>query len=407
MSIQNIVLPLGISFFTFQQIAYLVDVYHSETEEHRFDHYLLFVTFFPQLIAGPIVHHKEMMPQLVHALAQRITINKIALGVAIFSVGLFKKVMIADRVALYATPVFDASASGIPVPFIESWLGVIAYTFQIYFDFSAYSEMAIGLGLLFGLKLPINFLSPYKATSLIDFWRRWHITLSRFLRDYLYIPLGGGHNGERSRYINLLSVMILGGLWHGAAWNFVIWGSLHGVGLAINHGWRQLITPNQKTPVRAQTVKLLLSWLITFLFVTVTWVFFRASNFESAIILLKGMAGFNGFVLPDTYFSMLGPLTEILIFFGVQFEKAPLFLGIEQIGWLGVILLITMLLPNIPQWARYETSSQRLDPDSFTLWSWTWFSWQPNIPWAIGLSAISLLSLVYMADAGEFLYFQF
>ena len=190
-----IVLPLGISFFTFQQIAYLVDVYRREAVEHSFGHYLLLVSFFPQLIAGPIVHHKEMMPQFVAGRAGRILPATFAQGLAIFMVGLFKKVMIADSISQFSNPVFDAAAGGQAVPLLEAWGGVTAYSFQIYFDFSAYSDMAIGLGLMFGLRLPINFNSPYRATSIVDFWRRWHITLSRFLRDYLYIPLGGNRQG--------------------------------------------------------------------------------------------------------------------------------------------------------------------------------------------------------------------
>jgi len=220
----GIVLPLAISFFTFQQIAYLIDAYRGETEEDDLLNYFLFVTFFPQLIAGPIVHHREMLPQFLRRGATRLRPNHLAVGITIFAIGLFKKVIIADGMAGYATPVFAAADRGFALTFPEAWSGVLAYSFQIYFDFSGYSDMAIGLARLLGIRLPINFFSPYKADSIIEFWRRWHISLSRFLRDYLYIPLGGGRAGVPARYRNILITMLLGGLWHGAGWTFIVWG---------------------------------------------------------------------------------------------------------------------------------------------------------------------------------------
>ena len=233
-----ILLPLAISFFTFQQIAYLVDVHQKKAQEVDLLRYALFVTFFPQLIAGPIVHHSEMMPQFANKNIGRFQLANLITGGMIFAIGLFKKVVLADNIAPYATAVFNASAEGNSVPFVDAWTGVLAYTFQIYFDFSGYSDMAIGLGRMVGICLPLNFNSPYKATGIIDFWRRWHMTLSRFLRDYLYIPLGGNRMGPSRRYVNMITVMLLGGLWHGAGWNFVIWGALHGVYLGVNHAWR-------------------------------------------------------------------------------------------------------------------------------------------------------------------------
>ncbi len=229
----EIILPLAISFFTFQQITFLVDAYRGKACDYNFLHYALFVTFFPQLIAGPIVHHAEMMPQFLKRKTGGLSNASIAVGGSIFLLGLFKKVVLADNVAAYATPVFAAASAGQELTLIESWGGVLAYTFQLYFDFSGYSDMAIGLARMFGIVLPLNFNSPYKAASIIDFWRRWHMTLSRFLRDYVYFPLGGSLRGRMKRHINLMITMLLGGLWHGAGWTFVVWGGLHGIYLMI------------------------------------------------------------------------------------------------------------------------------------------------------------------------------
>ncbi len=233
----QIVLPLGISFFTFTQIAFLVDAHRGQAAEYRLTQYFLFASFFPHLIAGPILHHREMMPQFDRVSIFRPDGECIARGLTMFTIGLFKKVVLADGLAPYASTVFDA-AQAQPVTFVEAWSGGLAYTFQLYFDFSGYSDMAVGAALLFGILLPLNFNSPYKATSIIEFWRRWHMTLSRFLRDYLYFPLGGNRLGPRRRCFNLLVVMVLGGLWHGAGWTFALWGAWHGACLLANHAWR-------------------------------------------------------------------------------------------------------------------------------------------------------------------------
>ena len=237
---EEIILPLGISFFTFQQITFLVDAYRGSAKSCGFLRYCLFVTFFPQLVAGPIVHHKEILPQFAEGRALKITAYNLYVGITLFVIGLFKKVVLADNIAPYADGVFRAAEDGVALTFFESWAGSLAYTFQLYFDFSGYSDMAIGLGRMFGFGLPINFFSPYKARNIIEFWRRWHITLSRFLREYLYIPLGGNRKGHYRHYANLMITMFLGGLWHGAGWTFIIWGGLHGLFLCINHSWLQL-----------------------------------------------------------------------------------------------------------------------------------------------------------------------
>ena len=231
--LDTIILPLAISFFTFQQISYLADAYKGEIREYNFLHYSLFVTFFPQLIAGPIVHHKEMLPQFLQDGVYRPEYKNVAIGITIFAIGLFKKVCLADGIAQYATPVFQAADAGVLVSFFEAWGGALAYTFQLYFDFSGYSDMAMGLAWMFGIQLPLNFNSPYKANNIIEFWGRWHMTLSRFFRDYLYIPLGGNKRGKIRQLWNLMITMLLAGLWHGAGWTFVLWGALHGIYLVV------------------------------------------------------------------------------------------------------------------------------------------------------------------------------
>ncbi|MDR6918133.1 D-alanyl-lipoteichoic acid acyltransferase DltB (MBOAT superfamily) [Pseudomonas sp. 3296] len=276
----HILLPLAISFFTFTQIVYLVDSYRGETAEYDLLNYSLFVTFFPHLIAGPIVHHRQIMPQFSSRWTLTRRYPNILKGLFIFSIGLFKKVVIADHFAVWATAGFDG---GQTLGFFAAWATSLSYTFQLYFDFSGYCDMAIGASLLFNVWLPINFNSPYKALSIQDFWRRWHITLSNFLRDYLYIPLGGNRSGEYRTYFNLFATFVLGGLWHGATWMFVIWGAMHGAALVIHRFWARLRRP--MTPA--------LAWFVTFMFVNITWVFFRAKTMDDAWRVLSGMVDFR------------------------------------------------------------------------------------------------------------------
>ena len=290
-SLGNIILPIGISFFTFTQIAFLADTYQKGTKEYKFVHFGLFVTYFPHLIAGPILHHSQMMPQFKESATYRLNLPCVAAGLLIFSIGLFKKIVLADGVSPYADAVFNASAIGLQPDLNEAWIGAFAYTFQLYFDFSGYSDMAIGLSWLFNIRLPYNFNSPYRALNISDFWRRWHMTLSAFLRDYLYIPLGGNQKGTFRRYTNLMITMVLGGLWHGANWTFVFWGTLHGIYLVINHAFQKLYGKRFEKLSRTIVFKCF-SWAITFICVVIAWVFFRASDFQSAIKLLSGMSSF-------------------------------------------------------------------------------------------------------------------
>ncbi len=284
----HLALPLGISFFTFTQIAYLVDIGRGEVESLRPTDYALFVTYFPHLIAGPVLHHREMMPQFAGPAMHHRNPHLLDAGLAVFAFGLAKKTLLADTIAPYADAVFAAAAAGTPLTPPEAWGGALAYAFQLYFDFSGYSDMAVGLSLMFGVRLPVNFLSPYKSASIIDFWRHWHMTLSRFLRNYLYVPLGGNRLGPVRRYANLMLTMLLGGLWHGAGWTFVAWGALHGLYLVINHGWRALC---KRTPALTPMFAGWRGVSLTFFMVVLAWVFFRAASFGAAAHMLEAMFG--------------------------------------------------------------------------------------------------------------------
>lgn len=286
----HIALPIGISFYTFTQIAFLVDCWQGKVHERSFVHYVLFVTFFPHLIAGPVLHHAQMMPQFANPRTYRFDADKVALGLAIFVFGLGKKLLIGDPLGEYADLMFNGVRAGTAPTLGSAWVGVLAYTLQIYFDFSGYSDMAVGLGLCLGVQLPLNFNSPYKSINIVDFWRRWHISLSTFLRDYLYVPLGGNRKGPARRYLNLFLTMLLGGLWHGAGWTFVLWGALHGSYLMINHLWNAKVRRDRKPGRTAKVI----GWLLTFVCVMVAWVVFRAENMDSAISIYKGMLGLNG-----------------------------------------------------------------------------------------------------------------
>ena len=278
-----IILPLGVSFFTFQKISYLIDLRRGDRHIYGLLEFAAFVTFFPQLIAGPLVRHNEMIPQFAKDPRGQALWQNLSRGALLFVIGFAKKAGIADTAATTADLVFGQAILG-PVGGAAAWAGAGAYALQILFDFSGYSDMAIGLGMMFGLRLPLNFDAPYRASSLRDFWRRWHMTLSRFLRDYVYIPLGGSRVGPSRQAVNVVATMLLGGLWHGAAWTFVAWGGLHGLGLAMNGAWARA---GRRTPPA-------LGWALTLLFVILTWVLFRAPDFATALRVYAGMAGLNG-----------------------------------------------------------------------------------------------------------------
>ena len=353
-------LPIGISFFTFTQIAFLVDTYRGAADRPSRLHYALFVTFFPHLVAGPILHHREIMPQFAGRRAFRADLAGIATGLSWFVAGLIKKVLLADGIASHANRVFDAAAGAAPGT-AEAWLGALSYTMQLYFDFSGYSDMAIGLALMMGITFPLNFFSPYQAGSLIEFWRRWHMTLSRFLRDYLYIPLGGNRHGAARRLLNLLVTMLLGGLWHGAAWTFVLWGGLHGAGLVANHLWRNVAG---RAGLRLPGW---LGWALTFAAVVLAWVPFRAESLPVALRLWGAM------LLPRA-------------------GAAPDWAGW---AWVAALSAVALLLPNTAQiFGRADAP--------------VWCRWRPATGSAIalGLGLGAALS-ASIAHPTAFMYFRF
>ena len=301
----HILLPLALSFVTFQQIAFLVDTYRSE-EIKRIDwlDYSLFITFFPQLIAGPIVHHKEMMPQFASLLSkgrEMIDWERFARGLFIFSIGLFKKVVIADQFGVWANNGFSYVQKGGILNFFESWATSLSYTFQLYFDFSGYCDMAIGIALFFGITLPINFNSPYKASNIKEFWKRWHMTLGRFLTEYLYIPLGGNKKGFPRELVNVFIVFTLSGIWHGAGWGFIIWGVLHAIAMIIQRVYRYALKSVFGIEEIRSKVYIVFCWILTFNFINLSWVFFRSESVSGAVDLIKGMVGMNGIILPSAF----------------------------------------------------------------------------------------------------------
>lgn len=410
-SLAQIALPLAISFFTFQQIAFLVDVYRGEAQETSLRQYALFVSFFPQLIAGPIVHHKEMMPQFAQAALSRISLRTMAVGLTLFSIGLFKKVGIADQVAAYSDPIFQRAESGEALTFFTAWGGALSYHFQIYFDFSGYSDMALGLACLFGIRLPVNFYSPYKAFNIIEFWHRWNITLSRFLRDYLYIPLGGSRHGVSRRYINLMATMLLGGLWHGAGWNFVVWGGLHGLYLAINHGWHALTLRHGRDPKKPSGAGRVIGTLLTFVAVVFAWVFFRAESFGGAQTMIVGMAGLNGIAIPEAVLNQLGPIGTTLLDLGISSSPTGGLRFGSTYLWIMSLLVLVWLFPNSIELLAHhrpalnlpDTTRRHLQPMG---WRDTW-SWTPVRAVAIGLFAFLSLKIINAGAPSAFIYFVF
>jgi alginate O-acetyltransferase complex protein AlgI len=410
--LNKIVLPLGISFFTFQQVAYLVDCYRHHLKDNDFLSYCLFVSFFPQLIAGPIVHHKDVMEQFSDQKIYRYNPEDMSIGLTIFAAGLFKKVIFADHIATFATPIFDAAANGGVITFTEAWIGALAYSLQLYFDFSGYSDMAIGASRMFGVKLPLNFNSPYKATSITDFWRRWHITLSNWLRDYLYIPLGGNRKGELRRGINLMTTMLLGGLWHGAGWTYVIWGGIHGLMLVLHRSWQVICRRTGKDFTSNTKLGKWFSIGLTFLLVTIAWVWFRAANFAAAMAMIQGMFGFNGISLPTALQKYLGGLQTI----GVQFRGiAPITMPNLKslVLWLFPLLAITFYFPNTQEWvakhkpALHFEAAHHFESSENIAKFWQRWQWQPTQTWAIITALITLVGILFISQESEFIYFQF
>lgn len=401
---KEIILPLAISFYTFQQIAYLVDTYKYKHTETSFTKYALFIMFFPQLIAGPIVHHREISGQFNKLPSLHYLHHFLAVGLTIFIIGLFKKAVLADSLAHYVTPIFTQADAGENVTFMEAWVAAITYGFQLYFDFSGYADMAIGLAYMMGFRLPINFFSPYKSESLIEFWRRWHITLSNFLKDYIYIPMGGGRRGAVRRYGNLMATMLIGGLWHGASWSFIVWGGVHGLGLIINHGWRSLagMIGIQLIP---KSIGSFFSIALTFLFVTCAWVLFRAETLSGALNMLKTMLVFDRDSLPGTWQGLVAQLEDYGSSSGVLTgSSAKNVLNAEFAFLMSISIICIWVLPNVVQLFKVDNKAGNNIEQSIVH---NMFEWAPTKKWLLVAVLLFISSIEMLRQYSEFLYFQF
>lgn len=386
--LDQILLPLAISFFVFQKIAYLIDIHRGGSKAESFREFLLFVAFFPQLVAGPIVHWREMGPQIAAIGALRDRARDAAMGLSIFAIGLFKKVVIADSVAPIADATYGLAEQGASLSFSEAWVGALAFSIQIYFDFSGYTDMAIGLALMFGIRLPENFNSPYKARDFADFWRRWHMTLSAFLRDYLYKPLGGNRAGEMRRWIAVMTVMLLGGLWHGASWTFVAWGAAHGVLIAASHVYRAVVAVGiSRTQIAAERATV-------FIGVTIVWVFFRAESFSTAWHMLFAMADPLSMALPGRL-----ALTMERIFPNIFVAGPGMFPNFAQFGLTPDAVGLTILALGLIACFVLPNTRQIFERAREAAW--------PNLLSAAILGAAAGLALVLLPRSGRFIYFQF
>ncbi|HUI21388.1 MAG TPA: MBOAT family O-acyltransferase [Methylocella sp.] len=424
--LRHIILPLGISFITFQKIAFLIDIQAGRVRSFRFQDYCIFVLFFPQLIAGPIVHYREMMPQF-HAASCRFDKENAAIGLTLLLFGLFKKVVFADNIAPLVTPIYAHAAAGGGTSFFLAWMAAIGFTLQIYFDFSGYSDMALGLARFFGIRLPQNFDSPLRSSSIIDFWLRWHMTLTRFLTGYIYNPLVlwltrrrlskgqpgfGGHKTTVEAFVHLLMfptivTMLVSGLWHGAGYGFVFWGLLHGFFLTINHGWR--VAAARLWPDRESYVRLMkpVGLVLTFVSVTAAMVFFRSPTMMSAFDLVKGMIGANGVALPQALFDQLGPLGPALHRIGVMAEPWSVGDFTKMAIWIPILMFVVLACPNTLQILAPYEPALGVKPQSARFAIGRGFEWGASLPWAIAMSAIAAVAMASLGGPSEFLYWQF
>jgi D-alanyl-lipoteichoic acid acyltransferase DltB (MBOAT superfamily) len=425
--LRHIILPLGISFITFQKIAFLIDVQAGRIRSFTLQDYCTFVLFFPQLIAGPIVHYREMMPQF-HSASCRPDKENLAVGITLLAFGLFKKVVLADKIAPLVTPIFDQAAAGGRTSFLLAWIAAIGFTLQIYFDFSGYSDMALGAARLFGIRLPQNFDSPLRARSIIDFWLRWHMTLTRFLTAYIYNPLvlwmtrrrlakgqrGLGPNPTIGSFINLLMVptlitMFVSGLWHGAGYGFILWGLLHGVYLTVNHGWRLVAARTGLERRGYHCLTRPAGLVLTFLSVVAAMVFFRAPTLASAMDLIKGIIGLNGVALPETLFDRPGPLTSMLRGLGVIAEPWTNVDLARTAILIPLLMFIALACPNTLQILnRYEPAlGVKPTPTKAAAGRLKVVEWSPSFSWAIAVSGAAAAAIVSIGGPSEFLYWQF
>ena len=416
----QIILPLAISFFTFQQIIYLLDSYKGLTKDYGFIEYSLFVTFFPQLIAGPIVNHKDVMPQILNDNFGSLRLNDLAVGLSIFFIGLFKKVVIADSLSVYVISIMNANEIGVQLTFLESWLGMIAYTFQLYFDFSGYSDMAVGLARIFGIILPINFLSPLRSINIAKFWRRWHITLSDFIKNYLYYPsslkftrlsIMNQHGATKTFLVATCLPMMyawgLAGLWHGASWNFVIYGLMQGLYLIIFQLWSKIKHPALSTnSILMKAVTQFHAVLLTYLCVLFSWVFFRTENIISAITYLESMLGLNGIIIPFSMQSIIPTfMINLEIFeFGSSLKNGLLTSNPENLLYLiSICTFVVFVMPNIYE---YFESHHQTKEQIFTR-SLIRARWNFNLISVLIISIFAVFGIMFIQGESEFLYFQF
>ncbi len=422
----RVVLPLGISFITFQKIAFLVDVHAGRVTRFTFREYVLFVLFFPQLIAGPIVHYREMMPQF-QSVSCRFDAEDVSVGLSLFFFGLAKKLILADPLGHMVGPLYEKAAVGVPQSMAEAWIAALGFTLQIYFDFSGYCDMALGLARFFGIKLPVNFNSPLKARGIIDFWSRWHITLTRFLTAYLYMPMTlamtrrrvasgkpvlGARDMGAPAFVTVLAIptiltMLVSGLWHGAGYTFVLWGLLHGILLCINHAWR-LVRPRIWPDTASYRQRMApVAFLLTFLSVVAAMVLFRAPTVGAAIMLWKGMIGTYGATLPRAVLARLGAIGAMLQMLGVQPAWTSGSFLVTSIARIAVLLFITLALPNtLELLAAYEPAIG-VKPAKVAGRMLSLTEWQPNGPWAVGLAGVALAGLLSLGGLHEFIYWQF
>lgn len=383
----NVIIPLGISFFTFEQISYLVDAYQGKLQKNTWLSYCFFISFFPYFSSGPIVKQREIVSQLEEKTLFHFNLENLAVGLTIFSIGLFKKIVLADNLINYITLIFASAEASINLSLIEVWSGVIAFGFQLYFDFSGYSDMAIGIGRMFGVILPLNFYSPYKSLNIINFWRTWHMSLSRFLKDYLYIPLGGNRLGKARQHFNLIITMLLGGLWHGASWNFVIWGGLHGLYLVINHSWHNWLKSKGDKLYFTQFFWRLFAWILTLMAVTFAWVFFRSETLNGACYLLGSMLGVNATFAP------------------MEFKSDYLWF----LGYIVMSAIIIFTLPNTSElMTKYKPNLTTDKLPASTILAKT-LTWKPNLSYQLflGIMWFAILLKLFSAGTSQFIYLQF
>lgn len=424
--LDRIVLPLGISFITFQKIAFLVDVAARRVVAFTLEDYCLFVLFFPQLIAGPIVHYREVMPQFQRAPC-RFDGRDAAVGITLFFAGLFKKTYLADGIAPMVTAIYGQSTAGHPISFLYGWMAAIGFTLQIYFDFSGYSDMAIGIARLFGVRLPPNFNSPLRATSIVDFWLRWHMTLTRFLTAYLYNPLSlwltrrrlakglagfGGKNSTFGAFVTLLMLptiftMCVSGLWHGAGYTFIFWGFLHGVFLTVNHLWRWKARTWWPDKRRYQRLMAPVGFTITFLCVVTAMVFFKSPTMASAWNIVQGMAGLHGIALSPAALQRLGPLAGVLQHLGVAVGAADdKFLVLWE--WIFGLGALTFFAPNSLQiLARYEPALGIDQATAYNIGPKLRLHWGTSLGWTAAAAAVAAVAVLHTGGVSEFLYWQF